>query len=76
MLLIYPVAFASRSIPRALFHTSRARSALKRFKLADIGEGITEVELIKWFVHQSTLALGDSTSKFQERQAICPRSHL
>ncbi|KAI0762497.1 CoA-dependent acyltransferase [Fomes fomentarius] len=53
MLLIYPVAFATRSIPRALFHTSSARWALKRFKLADIGEGITEVELIKWNVKPS-----------------------
>ena len=50
MLLRCPVAVAHRSIPRALFHTSRAAWALRRFKLADIGEGITEVEVIKWFV--------------------------
>lgn len=50
MLLRRPATFACRSIPRALFHTSRAAAALKRFKLADIGEGITEVEVIKWFV--------------------------
>ena len=50
MLLRSPIALAGRCIPRAFFHTSRTHSALKRFKLADIGEGITEVEVIKWFV--------------------------
>ena len=52
MLLRHPVALATRcrSLPRALFHSSRAHYALKRFKLADIGEGITEVEVIKWYV--------------------------
>jgi hypothetical protein len=33
------------------FHrSSSVRSAIIPFKLADIGEGITEVELMKWFV--------------------------
>ncbi|RDX51588.1 CoA-dependent acyltransferase [Lentinus brumalis] len=53
MLLRRPATFACRSIPRALFHTSRAAAALKRFKLADIGEGITEVEVIKWNIKPS-----------------------
>ncbi|TBU46279.1 CoA-dependent acyltransferase [Dichomitus squalens] len=55
MLFRHPVALATRrSLPRALFHTSRASYALKRFKLADIGEGITEVEVIKWNIKPST----------------------
>ena len=34
------------------FHTSRVcwDKVLRTFKLADIGEGITECEVIKWFV--------------------------
>ncbi|KAI0761153.1 CoA-dependent acyltransferase [Trametes elegans] len=43
-----------RHLPRTLFHSSSAHSALKRFKLADIGEGITECEVIKWNVKPST----------------------
>ncbi|KAI1790506.1 CoA-dependent acyltransferase [Ganoderma leucocontextum] len=56
MLLRHPVVLATRcrSLPRALFHSSRAHYALKRFKLADIGEGITEVEVIKWNIQPST----------------------
>ncbi|KAI0825297.1 hypothetical protein BC628DRAFT_1410344 [Trametes gibbosa] len=37
-------------LPRALFHSCPPHAALKRFKLADIGEGITECEVIKWSV--------------------------
>lgn len=37
------------------FHTCRVvrapRKLLKEFKLADIGEGITECEVIRWSVH-------------------------
>jgi Biotin-requiring enzyme len=33
--------------------------ALHSFKLADIGEGIAEVELLKWFVHE-----GDHVKSF------------
>ena len=40
----------------AHFHVSPAwwatRKVLQRFKLADIGEGITECEVIKWYVSQ------------------------
>ncbi|OSD05722.1 CoA-dependent acyltransferase [Trametes coccinea BRFM310] len=43
-----------RHLPRALFHSSPAYAALKRFKLADIGEGITECEVVKWNVKPST----------------------
>ncbi|KAI0641075.1 2-oxoacid dehydrogenases acyltransferase-domain-containing protein [Trametes meyenii] len=39
-----------RHLPRTLFHSSSVQWALKRFKLADIGEGITECEVIKWNV--------------------------
>ncbi|KAI9068871.1 CoA-dependent acyltransferase [Trametes sanguinea] len=41
-------------LPRALFHASPAYAALKRFKLADIGEGITECEVVKWNVKPAT----------------------
>lgn len=46
--------------PRAAGHISRfhaglvlgaPRKSLKEFKLADIGEGITECEVIRWFVY-------------------------
>ncbi|KAI0638902.1 2-oxoacid dehydrogenases acyltransferase-domain-containing protein [Trametes polyzona] len=45
---------AAVHLPRTLFHVSATRAALKRFKLADIGEGITECEVIKWNVKPST----------------------
>ena len=38
----------------ACMHTSQAlwaHKVLKHFKLADVGEGITECEVIKWYVH-------------------------
>jgi len=28
-----------------------SRKVIKKFKLADIGEGITECEVVKWYVH-------------------------
>ncbi|KAI0656725.1 CoA-dependent acyltransferase [Cubamyces menziesii] len=57
MLFRHPTAILLRSgrhLPRALFHASPAHFALKRFKLADIGEGITECEVVKWNVKPST----------------------
>ncbi|EIW65159.1 CoA-dependent acyltransferase [Trametes versicolor FP-101664 SS1] len=57
MLYRHPAALLLRGrshLPRALFHCSPARAALKRFKLADIGEGITECEVIKWSVKPSS----------------------
>lgn len=41
--------FLSRT---AAFHTSPARQLVKPFLLADIGEGITEVQIIQWFVQE------------------------
>jgi 2-oxoisovalerate dehydrogenase E2 component (dihydrolipoyl transacylase) len=37
---------------RRSFHTSASTRAIQPFKLHDIGEGITEVELIKWDVEE------------------------
>eukprot|EP00921_Rhytidocystis_pertsovi_P017117 GHVQ01026910.1.p1 GENE.GHVQ01026910.1~~GHVQ01026910.1.p1 ORF type:complete len:514 (-),score=60.18 GHVQ01026910.1:2106-3647(-) len=44
-------------------HTSATRLGLVNFKLADIGEGIAEVELLKW--HKKT---GDA---LEEMEAVC-----
>ena len=40
----------SRSILRRQFHASYRLDVVKPFLLADIGEGITECQLIQWFV--------------------------
>ncbi|KAF2094648.1 hypothetical protein NA57DRAFT_68653 [Rhizodiscina lignyota] len=37
-------------IPRATFATTRRLDVVKPFLLADIGEGITECQIIQWFV--------------------------
>jgi hypothetical protein len=44
---ITPLSFATRS---RSFHASRILGANFPFKLHDIGEGIAEVELVKWYV--------------------------
>ncbi|KAI0033627.1 2-oxoacid dehydrogenases acyltransferase-domain-containing protein [Vararia minispora EC-137] len=51
LLLPRRVSFFYRPYVR-LFHasTARARKVLQEFRLADIGEGITECEVIKWSV--------------------------
>ncbi|RSL59905.1 hypothetical protein CEP54_007022 [Fusarium duplospermum] len=41
------------------FHASLAHNAVKRYLLADIGEGITECQIIKWFVKP-----GDKVQQF------------
>lgn len=38
------------SAPSRLFHRAAVLHAVKPFLLADIGEGITEVEIVKWCV--------------------------
>lgn len=40
----------SRSLFRRQFHFSQRSNVVKPFLLADIGEGITECQLIQWFV--------------------------
>ncbi|WWC97549.1 hypothetical protein V866_004433 [Kwoniella sp. B9012] len=38
------------AISSSYFHTSPSTSAVSPFRLHDIGEGITEVEIIRWYV--------------------------
>ena len=58
MLLLRPLR-ALLGQPRLALHlhTSSAywasAKALRRFRLADIGEGITECEVIKWYVNHA-----------------------
>ncbi|KAL7319637.1 hypothetical protein PS15m_002755 [Mucor circinelloides] len=52
------------------FHASVAREAIKPFLLADIGEGITECEVIQWFVEPgSTVAEFDKICEVQSDKA-------
>ncbi|KAN0136333.1 2-oxoacid dehydrogenases acyltransferase (catalytic domain) domain containing protein [Lactarius tabidus] len=58
----------------AYFHSSPAwwatRKVLQRFKLADIGEGITECEVIKWNVSpQSSVSAFDALCEVQSDKA-------
>ncbi|KAF2472287.1 branched-chain alpha-keto acid dehydrogenase E2 component [Lindgomyces ingoldianus] len=43
-------ASVPRQHPRRLFHASSRLKAVKPYLLADIGEGITECQVIQWFV--------------------------
>ncbi|KAJ2033544.1 hypothetical protein H4S04_008967, partial [Coemansia sp. S16] len=53
-------AFQARSELRG-FHATTATSKIVAYKLADIGEGITECEIIQWFVKP-----GDKVSQFDK----------
>uniref|UniRef100_H2YAV5 Dihydrolipoamide acetyltransferase component of pyruvate dehydrogenase complex n=1 Tax=Ciona savignyi TaxID=51511 RepID=H2YAV5_CIOSA len=46
---------------RKHFHTSGFQCEIVQFKLADIGEGIKEAEMIEWFVNE-----GDHITQFQD----------
>mmetsp|Transcript_16374 Transcript_16374/g.62221 ORF Transcript_16374/g.62221 Transcript_16374/m.62221 type:complete len:493 (-) Transcript_16374:154-1632(-) len=50
---------AAGQLHRRSLHASRLAAAVKPFILADIGEGIAEVELLQWFVKP-----GDSVREF------------
>ncbi|KAI9308292.1 2-oxoacid dehydrogenases acyltransferase-domain-containing protein [Cunninghamella echinulata] len=55
---------------RHSFHTSIKQQAVKSFLLADIGEGITECELIQWFVEPGqTVAEFDKICEVQSDKA-------
>lgn len=54
---------AIRPAPARLFHTSPTICADQPFKLADIGEGITEVSVVKWLIKE-----GDDIEEFD---ALC-----
>ncbi|KAL2681407.1 hypothetical protein Neosp_009018 [[Neocosmospora] mangrovei] len=49
----------SLSLPGRFFHTSLTHNVVKPYLLADIGEGITECQIIKWFVKA-----GDTVQQF------------
>ncbi|UPK93986.1 hypothetical protein LCI18_004921 [Fusarium solani-melongenae] len=49
----------SLSLPGRFFHTSLSHNVVKPYLLADIGEGITECQIIKWFVKA-----GDKVQQF------------
>ncbi|KAI8638911.1 2-oxoacid dehydrogenases acyltransferase-domain-containing protein [Parasitella parasitica] len=52
------------------FHQTFAKDAIKPFLLADIGEGITECEVIQWFVEPgSTVAEFDKICEVQSDKA-------
>ncbi|KAF8508764.1 2-oxoacid dehydrogenases acyltransferase-domain-containing protein [Gautieria morchelliformis] len=61
MILIRPLCFFSRrvSLSTSQFHTTSVllvkRKVIHQFRLADIGEGITECEVIKWVVKPASL---------------------
>ena len=66
-----------RSSARSSFHSTAAFWASKRivhkFKLADIGEGITECEVIKWYVcsgRTQRLTLNSSRRSVKPSQAV------
>lgn len=42
--------FVSKVQPKLIFNECKRTMAIVPFKLADIGEGIAEVELMKWFI--------------------------
>ena len=42
--------FVSKVQPKLIFNECKRTMAVVPFKLADIGEGIAEVELMKWFI--------------------------
>ena len=58
----------------AYFHASpawwAARKVLQRFKLADIGEGITECEVIKWYVFVNPECYHRTTRVFPSHRAF------
>ena len=60
--MVFPAPVRPRRLPeRASLHTTSAAWAVKPFKLSDIGEGIAQVEVLKWYVKP-----GDKVESFDK----------
>lgn len=75
--------FVSKVQPKLIFNECKRSMAVVPFKLADIGEGIAEVELMKWFIKVHLLlrlfdfvAFGDRFGRSGGRQSEELRPHL